>query len=240
MGDTRVAVVAGGTGGIGEGIVKRFIDDRWDVFVPLRTGDAGERLAAYVEDAPSLHVQPADLCDGAAVAAFRDRVLAEAGRIDAVVVSVGAGYFGHSLHRIPRAEWDDSIQDNLATHFNVQRVFVDHFHRESGGVYVTLVGPEAENVLPDGGIVSIMAAAQKMMTRVLAAEAVGSGVRVHTVTAHTTVQTRRHGENSNPVWISAEQLGAYVVRLVNGAIPASGTVMHELADRKAVEAALRR
>lgn len=238
MGDARVAVVAGGTGSIGEGIVKRFVDDGWEVFVPLRTGDTGERLARYVEDSPSLHVHAADLCNGEAVAAFRDRILGEAGRIDAVIVSVGAGYFGHSLHRIPRPEWDDSIQDNLATHFNVQQVFVDHFHREGGGVYVTLVGPEAENVLPDGGIVSIMASAQKMMTRVLAAEAAGSGVRVHTVTAHTTVQTRRHGENTNPGWITAEQLGAYVLRLVDGTVRAPDGVMHELADRKAVEAAL--
>ena len=189
----KTAVVAGGTGSIGEGVVKALLDDKYRVYVPVRDKDRTERLQEYVGNADGLRFIPADLCDVSAVSAMRDRILEEVPRIDAVVVSVGAGYFGYRLHKMPRTDWDDSIQDNLGTHFNVQHVFVDQLRQQNSGAYVTLIGPEAEHVRPDAGMVSIMAAAQKMMTRVLAEESSDSQVRVHAVSAHTTITTRNRG-----------------------------------------------
>ena len=148
----------------------------------------------------------------------------------AVVVSVGAGYFGHRLHKMPRTDWDDSIQDNLATHFNVQRIFIDQLRRQNRGVFVTLIGPEAEHIRPDAGMVSIMAAAQKMMTRLLAEESSDSRIRIHAVTAHTTITTRSRGENTNREWITALELGEYVAGLVVEGVPGWDQTLHDLRD----------
>lgn len=230
MTENKTALVAGGTGGIGEGLVQALITGGYEVYVPVRDIDQTERLRDYVADSPSLHPVPANLCDERAVAVMRDAVLRDRGRIDAVVVSVGAGYYGYRLHRMPREDWDQSILDNLVTHFNTQRVFIDQLRRQNGGVYVTLIGPEAENPGADAGMVSIMAAAQKMMTRVLAEESTDTKVRVHALTAHTTIHTRSRGENTNPDWITAGELGQYVLGLIEARIPGHDQVQHELRD----------
>lgn len=230
MNETRTAVVAGGTGSIGEGIVKALLDAGFVVYVPFRQHDRTERLKEYTGSPPELRLVLADLCDDPAVVAMKDTVVAETGRIDAVVVSVGADYFGYRLHRMPRSDWDLSIRDNLATHFNMQRIFVEELRRADSGVYITLVGPEAENVLPDSGMKSVMAVAQKMMTRVLAAESTDSAVRIHALTAHTTINTRNRGGNNNPHWIDAREIGDYIVGLIGKSIPGHAETLHELYD----------
>lgn len=240
MTDKQVAVVAGGSGGIGEGIVAALLDRGCTVYVPIRTGGSADRLKEYVENSPNLKTRQADLCDQGAVEQLRDTVLSSEGRLDAVVVSVGADYYGHRLHRMPREDWDRSVQDNLVTHFNTQRVFIDALRKQNSGVYVTMIGPEAESIRPDGGVMSIMAAAQKMMARVSAHEAFDADIRVHTLTAHTTISSRRGGADANDDWIASRDLGAYVAALIAGELPGFRDTRHELQDRAHVEALLGR
>jgi NAD(P)-dependent dehydrogenase (short-subunit alcohol dehydrogenase family) len=240
MADRKVAVVAGGTGGIGEGIVASLMTAEYRVYVPTRAGDQSQRLRAYVEGIGDLKTIAADLGSEDQVVSLSEQVLQEEERIDAVIVSVGAYYYGHRLHRMPRGDWDESIQDNLVTHFNLQRVFVDLLRKQDRGVYIALVGPEADSILPDEGVMSIMASAQKMMARVSAQEAFDSRIRVYAITSHTSIQTRSRGENVNPDWISARDLGDYVAALADGTLPTVHNVLHELADRKHVAALLSR
>jgi NAD(P)-dependent dehydrogenase (short-subunit alcohol dehydrogenase family) len=240
MNEKQIAVVAGGSGGIGEGIVVSLLEAGYRVYVPSRPGDHSDRLRGYVNDTPELRIIPADLCDESAVSAMLEKILSQDGRIDAVVVSVGADYYGHRLHRMPRQDFDRSIQDNLVTHFNMQRIFVDQLRKQNHGSYITLIGPEAESIRPDGGVMSIMASAQKMMARVLAQEAFDSDIRVHTLTAHTTIKTRSRGNDANYDWISARDLGEYVLGLLSDTLPGSHDTLHELQDVAHVQALLKR
>lgn len=240
MSDPRVAVVAGGSGGIGEGIVAAFMSAGFRVYVPTRPGDQSERLRAYVEGMGDLRTMPADLCREEDVLALKDAIVADEGRLDAVVVSVGAYYYGHRLHRMPRTDWDQSVQDNLLTHFNMQRVFIELLRKQDHGVYVALVGPEADSVHPDEGVMSIMAAAQKMMARVSAQEAFDSAIRVYALTAHTSIQTRSRGEDVNPDWITAGDLGEYVAALASGSLPTIHDALHDLRDKEHVKSLLKR
>jgi NAD(P)-dependent dehydrogenase (short-subunit alcohol dehydrogenase family) len=240
MAEHKVAVVAGGTGGIGEGIVAALMEAGYRVYVPTRAGDQSERLRSFVAGVGDLRTIQADLCNEDEVRSLKDQILAEEERVDAVVVSVGAYYYGHRMHRMPRDDWDRSIQDNLVTHFNLQRIFIDLLRKQDHGVYVALVGPEAESIHPDEGVMSIMAAAQKMMARVIAQEAFDSEIRVYAITAHTSVRTRSRGEAVNPDWITARELGDYVTALAEGALPAIHDTVHELSDHEHVQSLLKR
>jgi NAD(P)-dependent dehydrogenase (short-subunit alcohol dehydrogenase family) len=78
-----VAVVAGGSAGLGRAVVRGLADDGWDVAV-LARGEA--RLAATVEE---VHARgrraigvPTDVADAAAVEAAADRIEAELGPIE--------------------------------------------------------------------------------------------------------------------------------------------------------------
>ncbi len=240
MAEREVAVVAGGSGGIGEGIVAALLAAGYRVYVPTRAGDHSSRLKDYLGNPEELRLIPADLGDEEQVAALREKVVSAEGKVDAVIVSVGADYYGYRMHRMPREDWDRSIQDNLMTHFNTQRVFIEQMRRQNSGVYVSLIGPEAESIRPDAGMLSIMAAAQKMMARVIAHEAFDSAVRVYALTAHTTVRTRSRGSEINDSWIDARDLGDYVVGLLEGTVPGSHDTLHELEDIDHVKSLLKR
>lgn len=238
METNKVAVVAGGSGGVGEGIVCAMIHHGYRVYVPTRTGDHSDRLRDYVEDSDELLLIPADLSEHAQVEAFRDRIIAEEGHIDSVIVSVGSLYYGYSTHRMPRSDWDRTIQDNLHTHFNLQRTFIQQLRAQNMGTYIVLVGPEAESIHPDEPVVSIMASAQKMMARVVAQEAFDSLLRVYAITAQTTINTRSRDGQNNPDWIPARDLGTYVVELVGGHVPGVHQTEHEIRNRGHLNALL--
>lgn len=233
MSDSHNAVVAGGTGGIGEGIVRVLLEHGWSVHVPVRGSEKGDKLKAYTSDvaADRLHLVPADLSVSSEVASFREQVLRRSGTLELVVVSVGSSYYGYSLHKIPQTEWDRLLSENLATHFNLQREFMAVLHSQNRGAYVTLTGPEADFAHPETGLMSILASAQKMMARVEALEATGTNVHVYSVTSKTSIATRARGEQSGADWITPTELGAYVLALAEGKAAGSGQPLHVLDTR---------
>lgn len=231
MQERRTAVVAGGTGGIGEGIVKALIDGGWVVFVPSRGPEAAERLSAHLGNSDRLKILPVDLAVAPEVSRFRRAVVDQSGSIDLVVVSVGSSYYGYSIHKIPQTDWGRLIDENLSTHFHLQHEFLSQLHDQNRGVYITLTGPEADFAHPETGLMSILAAAQKMMARVEALEAAGSAVKVYSVTSKTPIATRARGEQSGPEWIHPEELGLYVRGLAEGTVEGTKEPLHVLKSR---------
>jgi len=233
MADSKNALVAGGTGGIGEGIVRVLLEGGWTVFVPVRGTEKGDKLRLHTADVAEdrLHVFASDLSLASDVDALKKHILKAVATVDLVVVSVGSSYYGHSLHMIPKAEWDRLVTENLATHFNVQHQFLAQLHAQNRGVYVTLTGPEADFAHPETGLMSILAAAQKMMARVEALEASGTGVRVYSVTSKSPIATRARGEQSAADWIRPEELGLYLQALVTGQAPGASEPLHVLETR---------
>jgi len=233
MAEGKVALVAGGTGGIGEGLVKVLLEGGWTVYVPVRGAEKGDKLKAYTAGLAGgrLHLVSCDLSIASDVEILKKEV-AKSGPLALVVVSVGSSYYGYSLHLIPRAEWERLITENLATHFNLQHEFLAQLHAQNSGAYVTLTGPEADFAHPETGLMSILAAAQKMMARVEALEASGSGVKVYSITSRTPIATRARGEQSGPDWIHPEELGQYVQALVQGKAPGATESLHVLDTRE--------
>jgi hypothetical protein len=83
-----------------------------------------------------------------------------------------------------------------------------------------------------------MAAAQKMMARVVAHEAFDSMVRVYAITSLTGISTRSRSAQTNPDWIPARDLGSYVVGLIRGYVSGVHETLHELRDKKHLNAKL--
>ncbi len=235
----KSALVAGGTGGIGEGIVKVLLESGWTVFVPVRGQETGDRLRAYAGGGDRLRIVKADLSVRADVAALHEHIRGETPSLGLVVVSVGSSYYGYSLHKMPPSEWERLIAENLATHFHIQHEFLAQLHEQNEGTYVTLTGPEADSTYPETGLMSILAAAQKMMARVEALETAGTGVRAYSVTSRQPIATRVKGEQADPDWIHPEELGHYVEALALGRAPDCSEPLHVLENRHQVRGLLK-
>lgn len=224
----KTAVVAGGTGRVGEGIVKTLLRRGARVFVPVRSEEKQRRLEEYVGNDDRLVCIPAQLGDEESVARFRASVCERVDHLDLAVASVGGWYYGYSLHRMPTEDWHAVLHDNLTTHFLFMRAFLSLLHNQSDGTFVMINGGAADVPAPDAGIISVVAAAQKMMSCVLAEEAHGTNVRVYCLEAFHPVRTRRRGSEDSEDWVSAEQLGDYVVRLYHGAVANRNDVVHTI------------
>ncbi len=230
--DGNVAVVAGGTGSVGEGIVRSFLREGAEVVVPCRSEQKRERLASYVQDVAEnrLHLYPAIVSDEESVRDFRTAVIDNFPRVDLAVASLGGWYYGHSLHRMTFEDWNRVMHDHLTTHFLFLRAFVSlfHDHQNQSGTYIMINGGESKIPAPDSGVVSIAAAAQKMMSKVLAEESSGTSIRSYSISIMNPVKTRSRGGNYLDEWVSAEQLGRYLAELQARKVPRTNQVSHIL------------
>ena len=102
----RVAVVTGGTKGVGRGVARQLADDGARVFVTGRSAADSERIAAQTTMIRCDHRQ-----DGDVEAAF-DRIIGEAGTIDVLVNNVWGGYeqmIENGQFTWPKPFWEQPI-----------------------------------------------------------------------------------------------------------------------------------
>ncbi|HEY4332495.1 MAG TPA: SDR family oxidoreductase [Ilumatobacteraceae bacterium] len=119
----QIALVTGGTKGVGRGIAQRFADAGATVVVCARKP---------VEDLPAgWHFLPADLRDGDAAFALIDSVVAEFGRLDVLVNNAGGSPVVDTTTASPRIT-EKLVQLNLfAAIYCSQRA--NHHMQQSGG-----------------------------------------------------------------------------------------------------------
>ena len=107
---SKIAVVTGGTRGIGKAIVERLLKDGFSV---VFTGRSQESAAKAMERLPSGAVGHAcDVSDATAVRALFDQVLKDHGRIDVLVNNAGITRDG-LVFRMKPEQWDEVLNTNL-------------------------------------------------------------------------------------------------------------------------------
>lgn len=211
----QTVVVGGGTGSVGEGLVRTFLAQGARVVVPYRNEEKRDRLVDYVSDVGTgeLIMLEGNVGDEASIQAFRNELRSRADRVDLAVASIGGWYYGYSLHRMPFTDWQRVLHNNLTTHFLFMRAILSLMHDQNHGTYVMINGGASKLIAPESGMVSIVAAAQKMMTRVLVEEAKNTDVCVYAVVAFDGIKTRERSAQVVDEWLTPEDLGTYVCRL---------------------------
>lgn len=239
----RRVVILGGTGGVGEGIVRAHLAAGADVIVPTRNESKGARLRELVCDelAGRLSIVVGDYStfDGAHDVA--ETIVTTYGDIDDVIASIGGWWMGKPIWAIDEADWRRAFTGLATAHVAAVRAFLPRL-RERGS-YTLILGGSATTPVPGSGIVSMEQAALLMMRSVLTVEA-GAQRRIHSLVLGP-VQTRtRH--QVDPTWVSADEVGMVSVALA-GNLSASGgdielrssadvqTVLRSLEDSKEQE-----
>lgn len=178
----KVAVVAGGTGGLGRAVSLAFLREGAKVVVPYHreTEFAALRDAAG-ETAAALEGQPLDMTDEAAVGRFAADLLARHGHLDAVVNTIGGYAGGIKLWDLETKTVDTMLALNLRAGFVLARAVLPALLKQGHG---SLVNVAAKAAVDHGGGAAAYAASKAAalaMMDSLAADAQGTGVRVNSI-----------------------------------------------------------
>ena len=175
----RVAIVTGGTRGLGAAISERLVR-------------GGARVtAAYVADddaarafAERMHgdvdVVRADVGDSAAARALVDRVVATHGRIDHLVNNAGR-LIENSARRMAPEEWDTAIRVNLSAAFYLSQAVLEPMIANGFGRIVNVSSVTAVMGSPVEAGYGAAKAGLLGLTRSLAREVARKGITVNVV-----------------------------------------------------------
>ena len=211
----KIAFVAGGTGGVGEGIVRAFLDEGATVVVPSRKQENLDQLRGYLGSATERFIPVVgDMSSTESAESLRDEVLNQVGRLDAVVASLNGRWNQDiPLTKTSLDDWKRMLDSNLTSHFIAARTFLPILER--GSSYTLIGGGAADQPMPNYGLVCIPAAGEIMLTQILIEENKSSGVRINEVVLHSMIATRERPADGHPEWLTADEVGKYTAWLAS-------------------------
>ncbi len=175
----RVAVVTGGAQGIGLAIATALAESGARIVIADRNAEIGATAARAVAGSSFVKV---DVTDAAAVRRVADELVARHGKIDILVNNAGIARNSDAIDT-PEAEWREVIDVNLNGVWWCAQAFGRHMVARRSGAIVN-IGSMSGLVAnrPQGQAhYNASKAAVHMLTKSLAAEWAGFGVRVNAV-----------------------------------------------------------
>jgi NAD(P)-dependent dehydrogenase (short-subunit alcohol dehydrogenase family) len=180
----RVALVTGGTSGIGLAASRAFARAGANVVVVARGEDAGARARVLVENegAQALFVQ-ADVRDDDEVARAVQQTVDRFGRLDFAVNSAGVGGDMAPLESTKQDVWDDVMAINARGVWLAMRHEIPAMLRSGGGAIVNLGSIYGVTGKPAHHAYVASKHAVVGMTRSLALEYASRGIRLNAICA---------------------------------------------------------
>jgi hypothetical protein len=133
--ENRVALVAGGTGGLGRAVSLASLESGYTVVVTYRRPEEWEALqSAAGANLPRLEGYSLDVTDEAAVAGLISNLVGKHGRLDALINTVGGYAGGARLWESDPKVFDLMLALNLRSGFVLCRAAVPVMLKQGGGV----------------------------------------------------------------------------------------------------------
>jgi NAD(P)-dependent dehydrogenase (short-subunit alcohol dehydrogenase family) len=207
-------LVAGGAGGVGEGIVRHLLRAGHTVVVPSRSQAKLDLVRARLAvDSPlgQLRTLVAHVGEFVGAHALRDELVRD-GEIDVAIASLGGWWEGRLLD-MDGALWDAVMDEMLRTHFVFARTFIPVLLQQGRGRYIGVGGGAAYFPVPLAAPVSIAGAAQLMLTRALRAEVDDPQIDILELVIDGPVHTRLSEDIALPGWVELDEIGPIAVEL---------------------------
>jgi NAD(P)-dependent dehydrogenase (short-subunit alcohol dehydrogenase family) len=174
----KVVLVAGGTGGLGRAVSLAFVEEGAKVIV---TYWVQSEFDALKSEAASIEGHRVDVTDEAAVRQLIDKVLAEHGRLDALVNTVGGYAGGVNLWELETKVFDQMLALNLRSGYALSRAAIPPMLKQRHGAVVNISAKAAFDHGAGAAAYAASKAAALALMDSLAAEVKGTGVRVNSI-----------------------------------------------------------
>ena len=178
---SRVAVVTGGTAGLGRAMVTAFARCGADVVVVSRKREACEQVAAEVRQGGGKAVaRPCHVGHWDELGPLVDSIYDELGRIDVLVNNAGSSPLYGRLSDVTEDLWDKTLALNLKGPFRLSALVGERMAAGGGGSIINVSSVGAVRPTPD--IVPYAAAKAGLNAITVAfADALGPKVRVNAI-----------------------------------------------------------
>ncbi len=143
-GSGKVVVVTGASSGIGQATALRLARGGWTVWGAARRADRLEALGNGILPLPL------DLTDDASMVAAVDRVVAESGRIDALVNNAGYGSYG-AIEDVPMEDARRQLEVNVVALGRMCQLVLPVMRAQGSGRIVNITSMGGRAAFPFGG-----------------------------------------------------------------------------------------
>jgi len=178
--EQKVILVAGGTGGLGRAVSLAFLAEGAEVFVPYRN----EPEFASLKSAPGafrVFGRSLDVTDETAVRQYIEKIIAERGRLDALVNTVGGYVGGAKAWDLDPQSLDRMLALNLRSGWALVRAAAKVMLVQGSGAIVNVAAKAAVDHAAGAAAYAASKAAALALMDSLAADLKGSGVRVNSI-----------------------------------------------------------
>ena len=176
----KIALITGGTGGIGKSIAKKFFQEGAEIII---TGRDSKKLDSTVKELGAGMPIVVDIKNEEEIKDGVKKIIEKFGRIDILVNNAGIHPKLKPLHEIEESEWNNVIDINLTGQFRVTKTVIPHMIKNGGGSIINIssdAGLKAfENYQADA--YSASKAALVLLTKTWALEYAKNMIRVNCV-----------------------------------------------------------
>jgi len=213
----KVAIVTGGSRGIGLAIAAALIADGADVAVTGRDEDHLADARRRLESAGSgstLTVQ-ADVRNQADVQRTVARVIDRFGGLDVLVNNAGIGIFNHVADMTP-GQWAETIETNLTGVYNFCHAAIPHLRLRGGGYIINISSLAGTNAFAGAAAYCASKAGLNAFSEALMQEVRHENIRVSYIMPGSVATAFSGDERKGAEWkIAASDIGEVVVDLLH-------------------------
>ncbi len=178
----KLALVSGGTGGLGRAVTLAFLAEGAHVAIPYFDRQEFDELKVAAQEQATRFVgQNVDVTDEAAIHAFVEGIVAKHGRLDILVNTVGGYAGGLKLWETDTKVFDRMLQLNLHSGLALSRAVVPAMLKQGHGAIVNVAAKAAFDHATGASAYASSKAAAVALIDSLAADLKGTGIRVNSI-----------------------------------------------------------
>jgi NAD(P)-dependent dehydrogenase (short-subunit alcohol dehydrogenase family) len=214
----KVALITGGTKGIGFGIAEALMSKGVNVVITGRNEETAQIAASKLNEnstsgARAIGVE-ADVRNLSSQESAMRATMAEFGKIDVVIANAGIGHFG-SVETLTSAQWQETIDTNLTGAFYSLKANLDAL-KESKGYYITISSLAGTNFFAGGSAYNASKFGLTGFTQAAMLDLRKHGIKVSTIMpGSVATYFNDHVPGEGDSWkIQIEDIGKLVVDLL--------------------------
>ena len=212
----KVALITGGSKGIGYGIAQAMLAEGMRVAITARSQKSADSAAERLRKSGKGEVLPlaADVRDGKSQQKAVDQIISKWGGVDVLIANAGIGYFG-SIETLTTEDWNETIDTNLTGVFHSVKACLEPL-KKSKGYIITMASLAGTNFFAGGSAYNASKFGLVGFTQAIMMDLRNHGIKVSTIMPGSVATNFNNASPSEAdAWkIQPEDIGQMVIDLL--------------------------